>query len=369
MKRSLDRSRPLRIAFLAILIFSAAQVVWWMIDQRRLVLVETARLGAAQQHLRDAASELVAPSRKGPGADAGDVVRRYPGLVVAGGGIEVDPSALAALADEHARRLRQYAWEGGFFLCVLGACMAVIARTLREESQLRLRQQNFIASVTHELKSPLASLQLSAETIQLRRPEGEKLTLLAGRMLGDVRRLEGMVGKILDTASLESGRLQLRKERLDLARVADEIADEFADRARARGIELERAVPGGLTVAADPGAVRTILRNLVDNALRATAAAGGGRVTIHGRTAGDRVEIEVADTGVGFEPAEAPRLFEKFYRPGDEMVRTTRGTGLGLYLVKRFAELEQGQVSAASAGPGTGARFTVAWPRNAAESA
>ncbi len=368
MKRSLDRSRPLRIAFLAILVFSAAQVVWWMIDQRRLVLVETARLGEAHEHLRDAANALVTG-----GADAGEVARRFPGLVAAGAPgrqrVEVEPSTLAALSDEHARRLRQYAWEGSFFLLVLGACMAVIARTLREESRLRLRQQNFIASVTHELKSPLASLQLSAETIQLRRPEGEKLALLAGRMLGDVRRLEGMVGKILDTASLESGRLQLRKERLDLARVADEIADEFADRARARGIELERAVPAGLTVAADPGAVRTILRNLVDNALRATAAAGGGRVAIRGRAAGDRVELEVADTGVGFEPAEAPRLFEKFYRPGDEMVRTTRGTGLGLYLVKRFAELEQGQVSAVSEGPGTGARFTVAWPRGAAESA
>jgi signal transduction histidine kinase len=362
--RSPDRSRALRIAFMAILVFSAAQVVWWMVDQRQLVLAETARLGAAHEHLRDAANALLAT-----GADAAEVAGQFPDLVVADGRAEVDASVLAALADEHARRLRQYAWEGGFFLVVLGACMAVIARTLREEAQLRRRQQNFIASVTHELKSPLASLQLAAETIQLRRPEGEKLALLAGRMRGDVRRLEGMVGKILDTASLEAGRLQLRKERLDLGRVADEIADEFADRARERGIELVRAVPAGLTVAADPAAARTILRNLIDNALRATGAAGGGRITLTGRVAGDMVELEVADTGVGFEPAEGPRLFEKFYRPGDELVRTTRGTGLGLYVVKRFAELEQGRVAAASDGPGKGARFTVAWPRGVEESA
>ncbi len=83
-----------------------------------------------------------------------------------------------AVEREHVRRLRQYAWEGGFFLAVLGACMAVISRTLRAEAQLRRRQQNFIAAVTHELKSPIASLQLAAETIALRRPEPARLDAL-----------------------------------------------------------------------------------------------------------------------------------------------------------------------------------------------
>jgi len=362
--RSPDRSRLLRIAFLAILVFSAAQVVWWMLDQRRLVREETARLDEAHARLRDAANALLAT-----GIEPSRVARQFPDLEVAGGRAEVRPQVLAELAAEHRSRLRQYAWEGGFFLLVLGACMAVIARTLREEAQLRRRQQNFIASVTHELKSPLASLQLAAETILLRRPEGERLAQLAGRMRGDVRRLEGMVGKILDTASLEAGRLQLRKERIDLARVAHDVADEFAERARERGVEIERAVPAGLFAAADPAAANTIVRNLLDNAVRAAAAAGGGRVTLRGNAAEAMVELEVADTGVGFEPAEAPRLFEKFYRPGDEMVRTTRGTGLGLYVVKRFAELEQGRVAAHSDGPGKGARFTVAWPRAAEEGA
>jgi signal transduction histidine kinase len=359
-----DRSRLLRIAFLSILVFSAAQVVWWMLDQRRLVREETARIDEAHEHLRDAANVLLAT-----GIDPAQVASQFPDLVVVGGRAEVMPQVLGSLADEHASRLRQYAWEGGFFLLVLGACMAVIARTLREESELRRRQQNFIASVTHEFKSPLASLQLAAETILLRRPEGERLAQLAGRMRGDVRRLETMVGKILDTASLEAGRLQLRKERIDLARVAIDIADEFADRARERGVTIAREVPPGLFAAADPAAANTIVRNLVDNALRATAAAGGGRITLAGREAAGMVELEVADSGVGFDPAESERLFEKFYRPGDEMVRTTRGTGLGLYVVKRFVELEQGRVAAHSDGPGKGARFTVAWPASVEEGA
>ena len=336
MTATFDRARLLRIAFLAILVFSAAQVVWWMIDQRRLVREETVRLVAAEERARRA---------------------------------EPAGAALAELERAHARRLRQYAWEGGFFLLVLAACMAVIARTLREESRLRRRQQNFIASVTHELKSPLASLQLAAETIALRRPEGDALQRLVTRMRGDVRRLESMVAKILDTASLEAGRLELKRERLELARVVAEIADEFEDRARERGVEIARRVPLGLVVAADAVAARTVLRNLVDNALRATTAAGGGTITLAAREAGEQVELEVADSGVGFDPAEAPRLFEKFYRPGDELLRTSRGTGLGLYLVRRLVELERGRVSAASDGPGRGARFTVAWPRAGEEKA
>ena len=108
--------------------------------------------------------------------------------------------------------------------------MAVISRTLAAEAQLRRRQQNFIAAVTHELKSPIASLQLAAETIALRRPEPARLDALVKRMRGDIRRLEDMVGRILDTATLEAGRPHLRKERLPLARLVAGVAEEFAAR-------------------------------------------------------------------------------------------------------------------------------------------
>lgn len=355
-----ERSRLLRIAFLAILVFSAAQVVWWMLDQRRLIVEEKERTERLLEAQRGAARALA-----GLGAEEGTVAALLPALDDASG----RPRELVELDRLHVRRLRQYLWEGGFFLAVLAASMAVIARTLREESRLRRRQQNFIASVTHELKSPLASLQLAAETIALRRPEGERLERLAGRMRGDVRRLETMVAKILDTASLEAGRLHLRKEPLELARVVGELVDEFSERARERGIELAAEVPEELRVAADPAATRTILRNLIDNALRATIAAGGGSVSLVAVPAEEGVELAVTDTGVGFDPGETERLFEKFYRPGDELRRTGRGTGLGLFVVRRFVELERGRVSAHSAGPGTGARFTVWWPRPSGEEA
>ncbi len=357
MTMRLERTRALRIAFLAILVFSAGEVIWWMLDQRRLVAWESARLAALHETNRQAAATLLA---EGTGPDK--LARLFPDLDFAGAAIRVSPRAFELVEREHTRRLRQYAWEGGFFLVVLGACMAVIGRTLREEAELRLRQQNFIAAVTHELKSPIASLQLAAETITLRRPEPARLDELVKRMRGDIRRLEEMVGRILDTAMLETGRPHLRKERLPLARLVATVAEEFAERAAEHNVRLAATVPAGLAIAADPAAAATVLRNLIENALRASIAAGGREIRLSGRARGGFVELEVADDGVGFNPAEAERLFEKFYRPGDELRRTSKGTGLGLYVVRRFVELERGHVRAASPGPGCGASFTVAWP-------
>ncbi|MEO8197315.1 MAG: HAMP domain-containing sensor histidine kinase [Thermoanaerobaculia bacterium] len=354
---SLERQRALRIAFIAILFISAGEVVWWMLDQRRLVRWESERIAALHDANRQAAERLLA------GGEAPELVAvLFPALDVKPSGVAVAPRAFTEIEREHARRLRQYLWEGGFFLVVLGGCVAVISRTLAAEAQLRRRQQNFIAAVTHELKSPIASLQLAAETIALRRPEPARLDALIKRMRGDIRRLEDMVGGILDTATLEAGRPHLRKERLPLARLVAAVAEEFAERAAERAVKLSPSVPAALEIAADPAAANTVLRNLVENALRASAAAGAHQIRLTGRARGGFVELEVADDGVGFEPAEAEKLFEKFYRPGDELRRTTKGTGLGLYVVRRFVELERGWVTAYSPGPGRGATFTVAWP-------
>ena len=365
MKLRLDRTRALRLAFLAILVFSAGEVVWWMLDQRRLVRWESERIAALHETNRQAAERLLAD-----GAPREIVAPLFPALDFAPArGVTVAPRAFEEIEREHARRLRQYLWEGSFFLVVLGACMAVISRTLAEEAQLRLRQQNFIAAVTHELKSPIASLQLAAETIALRRPEPAKLDALVKRMRGDIRRLEEMVGRILDTATLEAGRPHLRKERLPLDRLVAGVAEEFAERAADHGVRFAQQIPAGLEIAADPAAANTVLRNLIDNALRSSTAAGSHEIRLVGRAHGGFVELAVADDGVGFDPALAEKLFEKFYRPGDELRRTSKGTGLGLYVVRRFVELERGWVTAASPGPGRGATFTAAWPAAAPDAA
>ena len=357
MTLSHNRKRALRIAFIAILVFSAGEVVWWMLDQRRMVRRESERIAALHDGNRQAAERMLED-----GVSPARVAAYFPALEVHPHRVAVPPSAFAEIESEHARRLRQYLWEGAFFLVVLGGCVAVISRTLSAEAQLRRRQQNFIAAVTHELKSPIASLQLAAETIALRRPEPAKLDALVKRMRGDIRRLEEMVGRILDTATLEAGRPHLRKERLPLDRLVAGVAEEFAERAAEHGVAFAQQIPAGLEIAADPAAANTVLRNLIDNALRSSTAAGSQEIRLVGEKRGSFVELVVADDGVGFEPALAEKLFEKFYRPGDELRRTSKGTGLGLYVVRRFVELERGWVTAGSPGPGCGATFTAAWP-------
>ena len=105
---------------------------------------------------------------------------------------------------------------------------------------------------------------------------------------------------------------------MPLARLVAAVAEEFAERAAERGVKFSQNVPAGLEIAADPAAANTVLRNLIENSLRASAAAGGHEIRLTGRTKNGFVELAVADDGVGFEPAEAEKLFEKFYRPGDK---------------------------------------------------
>jgi signal transduction histidine kinase len=350
-------TRLLQIGLLFVLVVSIAQVVWWYIDQN----MHTSAVRARQIEHFDAdvrAAEMLMQS----GVSEERLTRLYPHLVVENGRAAVAPASLESMDEVRRKRLNQYRWEGGFFIVVLVACMAVLWRALREEALLRRRQQNFIAAVSHEFKSPLASLQLNVETMQLREPPPEKSKELLRRMLLDLRRMGEMVAKILDAARLEQGRIELVPEPVHLAGTVSTVLESFEARAQAAGVRLQADVPDEIEVQADPVAVRTVLSNLIDNAVKATTAAGGGKVKVEGARTDGHVCLTVEDDGLGFRPEERSKIFRKFYRPGDELRRNRPGAGLGLFIVKRFVALEKGRVQASSAGPGRGAKFTVSWP-------
>jgi signal transduction histidine kinase len=171
-----------------------------------------------------------------------------------------------------------------------------------------------------------------------------------------------MIANILDTSRLEAGGIELAPEPIDLGEVVASVIEELEAQAEELAVRLETRVPRAMRLDLDVEALRTVLRNLLDNAIKSSGAAGGGVVTVEAAASERGIELRVRDSGIGFAKEENGRLFGRFYRPGDEMRRRMAGSGLGLYIVRRYVELEHGTVSAHSDGPGRGATFTVSWP-------
>jgi signal transduction histidine kinase len=324
--------RVVLLILIALIVVTVAQVRWWMFDQAR--------------HAAEVEQQLVE---------------------VAAGRLVVDEQVISSVRERQARRANQYAWEGAFFVVVLCACLAAVWRDLRSDDAARRRQETFLALVSHQFKTPLASLRLAVETLTMRRASPEHIDHLAWRALEEVQRLEDLIANILETARLDDGRVALRREPLPLARLVSQATDRLAERAERHKVKLRVDVGAGAVVLADPVATDAILRNVLENAIASVTPLGGGHVEVSSREAEGIVELTVRDTGVGFDPADAPRLFEKFgfaelaYRGGER-------TGLGLYIVRRLMEIGGGSVRAESDGLGQGARFIMTWPRVTEES-
>lgn len=353
-------TRVFQLTVLVLLVVSAVQVGWWIFDQNaytvekvRAVRSAYAEQVAAAQALLDAGT---APER---------VQQLLPAVRVREGRAALAPELERSLQTEERRRYNQYAWEGTFFLLALALCMAVIARTLRAEERVHQEQESFLQLVSHQFKTPLASLQLSLETLALRGPAPEAARALTERMLADVARMELMVTQILESARLERGRVDFKSEPLQLAAAVARVVAPLEERARHEGIAVSSEIAPALYVVSDPLALDVVVRNVLENALAAVRTAGGGSIALSARPLGGEVELSVRDSGVGFAPADGARLFEKFARlPGGNRY----GTGLGLFIVRRLMELARGRVSAYSEGKGRGARFTLTWPAAAPES-
>ncbi|HEY3786470.1 MAG TPA: HAMP domain-containing sensor histidine kinase [Steroidobacteraceae bacterium] len=355
-------TRVFQLTALALVVVSVVQVGWWLFDQRAYAIekVDRARQLYAQQI--QAAQALV-----DSGATPNSVSAMLPDVVIDGKHASLSPAVDRMLLTEKDRRIRQYAWEGGFFLLALAVCIAVIARALRAEALVRQEQESFLALVSHQFKTPLASLQLSLETMAMRPLSTDQLRTLIDRMLADLARMEAMVTQILESVRLERGRVDLRREPLELGGAVTRVLSHLEERARKERITISTDIEQGLYVLADPLALDVVVRNLVENAISAVTPVGGGTITLGARRLDGEVELSVKDTGVGFRPADGARLFEKFTRLHPGGGSSYYGTGLGLFIVRRLMQLAGGRVSAHSAGVGQGAQFVLVWPLASAE--
>jgi signal transduction histidine kinase len=355
-------TRVFQLTALALVAVSVVQVAWWLFDQRTYAIEKVSEARNLYSQQQQAAQALL-----DSGTSPDRVHELLPGIVLSGGKAVLASDVDQMLLTEERRRINQYAWEGAFFLLALAACITVIARALRAEARVLQEQESFLALVSHQFKTPLASLQLSLETMAMRPLSAEQSGTLIDRMLSDLGRMEAMVTQILESVRLERGRVDLRREPIELAGAVARVLANLEERARRERIVISSEIARGVYVLGDPLAVDVVVRNLLENALAAVTSVGGGTITLTGRQANGEVELAVRDSGVGFRPSDGTRLFEKFTRLHPGGGSGYYGTGLGLFIVRRLMQLAGGRVSAHSEGVGQGAQFVIAWPAAPAE--
>jgi two-component system phosphate regulon sensor histidine kinase PhoR len=233
----------------------------------------------------------------------------------------------------------------------------LILRDVTEARRLDRVRRDFVAAASHELKTPVASIQAAAETLGHAIDEDPAAARrFAEHLRRDAERLSRIVADLLDLSRLESQPIE--REPVSLDEVAREEADRAAERAVRAGLALEVAtVPA--TVRGSRSDLALLVTNLLDNAIRYTRP--GGRIRVEVARVDDRVTLSVSDTGIGIPARDLPRIFERFYRVDRARSRETGGTGLGLAIVKHVAELHGGRVEASSE-LGRGSTFTVTLP-------
>ena len=236
----------------------------------------------------------------------------------------------------------------------------LVLHDLTEVRRLENVRRDFVANVSHELKTPLTSISGYAETLLGDTADAATTQRFLGTILSNARRMQRLVDDLLDLSRIEAGRWQPNRTEVDVAAVARESWAALAVRAEVHHVELVLDVaPDATVVPADLDAVRQILTNLMDNSLRHTPA--GGRITCLARRIPGAVSVAIRDNGTGITQDHLPRIFERFYRADSSRSRDEGGTGLGLAIVKHLVEAHGGRVSAESE-RGRGTTVTCVFP-------
>lgn len=240
--------------------------------------------------------------------------------------------------------------------------IVIVLRDVTELRRLENLRREFVANVSHELKTPLSSIKAYAETLRLGALyDSDNNLKFVSRIEEQADRLQQLIVDLIHIARVETGRATFEIAEVPLAGVVERIRSSLADTAAARQIELRVTPPANpLHVKADEEGVYTILSNLVDNAIKYTPS--GGSVEIRWQPDGKSVVVSVADTGIGIAPEHQARVFERFYRVDKARSRELGGTGLGLSIVKHLAQAFGGQVGLSSK-VGVGSIFSIRLPQ------
>ena len=246
-------------------------------------------------------------------------------------------------------------------LVVIAAGLVATYRLVRRESEIARLKSDFVANVSHDLKTPLSLIRMFAETLEMDRvPDEVRRREYYAVLTRESERLTRLIDNVLDFSRIESGR-----QRYDIAPgavepVVHEVLESFRHPLHQQGFAVDVSIAPDLPdVPLDPEALKQALANLLDNAMKYSA--DRRKIAVTARREGDGVAVEVADEGIGIAMSERERIFEKFYRIGRSETQGRRGSGVGLALVKHIVEAHGGRVTV-DGGPGVGSRFTLHLP-------
>lgn len=238
-------------------------------------------------------------------------------------------------------RWTMIASEGTVFIILLIVGINMTRRAFRKEFLLARQQKNFLLSVTHEFKSPLAGIKLSLQTLRKYDLDKEKKEGLIHRSLNETERINNLIENALMAAQIEGHSIELQKEEFNLSEVLQNTIHDKAEQYRLTH-EITASIPEDVTMKGDALAIASMVINLLENAEKYSPANSKTHVELVNR---DRyIVIRVSDNGIGIRDEEKEKIFEMFYRVGNEEMRKSKGTGLGLYIVKNVAILHNGKV-------------------------
>jgi signal transduction histidine kinase len=249
---------------------------------------------------------------------------------------------------------------GALSLLLVGG-LVLTYRSVSKELELARLKSDFVSNVSHELRTPLSLIRLYAETLELGRVKTQEKVEEYYRIIRkESERLTALINNILDFSRIEAGRKEYEFRRTNLAELVTNTLDTYRDQIDEQGFTFEQHIDASIPpVHVDREAIARSLLNLVNNALK---------YSDHDKYIGVRLyrddgvlKLEVADRGIGIARSEQAKIFEKFYRAGDPLVHNTKGSGLGLSLVRHIAHAHGGKVEVEST-PGKGSKFTLTLP-------
>jgi signal transduction histidine kinase len=261
---------------------------------------------------------------------------------------------LDAVTNEEKRKNAQFIGEGLIFLLVILIGALFVYRAVRRQLKLAQQQQNFMMAITHELKTPIAIAKLNLETLQKHRLEESKQQKLIHATLQEANRLNTLTNNILISSQLEGGGYKLLKEELDFSSLTGTCVTDFTNRFPDR--KLLSTIEKDIDISGDPVLLQILVNNLLDNAIKYAPSSPTIELSLTKSEKG--IFLKCADQGPGIEDAEKKKVFDRFYRIGNEGVRKAKGTGLGLYLCKKIAIDHNANITVTNNHP-TGSIFTV----------